>query len=26
VDSTRGDLGNDEVEQPLRGSSETDTV
>lgn len=26
VDSTRGDLGNDKVEQPLSGSPETDTV
>lgn len=26
VDSTGSDLGNDKVEQPLSGSSETDTV
>ena len=26
MDGARGDLGNNEVEQPLSGSSETDTV
>lgn len=26
IDSTRGDLSDDKVEQPLRGGTETDTV